>query len=262
MFEPSPKATKEIEAQSSAPVRKLYAKYFDDILEEHRKVCTDPKCDESTFAVSFKAPGAIVTPMVRVGSPKELFLTIHSEPFQAIQLATGDEIKHLFNENGSKLVGDCQCGELCTRESHPLNDTAFLHPKCHPFHTIAMIPLSNGRVSLICKTCGQPLLEPLQVAPRPKVKSPFIFCDNHGEQQGYMVCKHVVNGEEPEVLERATETEIGLASCRKCETLLHLSVEKFKKHEDKFGVVCAGHLNDRMNGKLEQRLEALEAVAA
>jgi len=246
------KAQREIAAQSSAPVRNLYAENFDEMLKEHRKVCTDPKCDESQFAVSFKK--VIVTPMVRVGSPKEVFLTIHSEPFQSIHLATGDEIKHLFNENGSQLVGDCQCGkDLCQSQSHSLTDVAFLHQKCHPLHSTAVAILSGGRVSLVCKTCGEPLIESLQVAPRPKVEPPFIFCDHHGKQHSYVVCRHVVNGQEPEVLERATKTEIGLASCRKC--VLH----KFKKD---FGVSCAGHLNDRLKGKLEQRLEALETVAA
>jgi hypothetical protein len=246
-----------IAERTSKPIRMLFAENFDMLLEDHRKVCTDPKCDELQLAVSFQ--GEVVTPMVRVGSPNEVFLTIDSEPFQSIQLATGDEIKKFFNANGTEVLA-CQCGDSPRHKVHGPSDVVFLHPGCHLGHGVEMVPLSDGRVLLACKTCHKPVLGPLQVAPRPVVEDPFIFCDYHGKQHSYLVCQHVLEGQEPEILNRATDTEGGLATCRKCDKLFTLPLEKFKEHEDKFAVVCAGHLNDIVNGKLEEFLTEAEAA--
>jgi hypothetical protein len=255
----STETRKAIAEHTSKPIRMLFAEDFDKLLEDHRKVCTDLKCDESQLAVSFQ--GEIVTPMVRVGSPKELFLTIDSEPFQSVQLTTGDEIKDFFNANGKEVIA-CECGDSSRHKLHAPSDVVFLHPGCHQGHSIVMVPLSNGRVQLACKTCYKSVLGPLQAAPRPTTEAPFIFCDYHGKQHGYFGCRHVLEGQEPAILNRATDTTIGLAACHKCEKLLHLPLKKVEKHKDKFGVVCAGHLNDRVNGKLEQFLSEAEAVVA
>ena len=250
------KQNKAIAERTSKSIRMLFAEHFDELLADHRKTCTDPKCDESQIAMSFQ--GEVITPMVRVGSPKEVFLTIESTPFQSIQLATGDEIKQFFNEDGTAVL-PCQCGEC--DGSHGPQDVAFLHAACHLRHSIALVPLSNGQVSLVCKTCGKGVLGPLQVAPRPKVEHPFLFCDYHGKQHGYLICKHVLEGKQPKILERATDTDSGTAICTdRCARLLNVPLEEFKqKHRDKFGPICAGHLNDCLNGKLEQLLVEAEA---
>jgi hypothetical protein len=250
------KVRREIAKRTSKPVRMMFAEDFNELLTEHRDTCTDPNCNQYTYAVSFK--GEVVTPMLKVGSPREVFLTVHSTPFSSIQLATGNEIKKFFSEDGTETIA-CSLGP----DDHERN-MSYVHPLCHLGHGIAMVPHSNGQVLLVCKTCGNGVLGPLQVAPRPKVEGPFVFCDYHGKQQSYLVCKHVLEGKQPQVLQRATDTESGEAICTvQCANLLGVSLEEFKqKHEHKFAAICAGHLNDRLNGKLEQLLVEAETVAA
>jgi hypothetical protein len=65
------------------------------------------------------------------------------------------------------------------------------------------------------------------------------------------------------ILERSTDTTAGTALCGdSCDRLTQLGLTSFKKHAHKFHRVCAGHLNDRLRGKLEQYLKEVEEVAA
>lgn len=249
----STKTKKQIAQHTSKPVRMLFAEYFDEWLAEHRRTCTDPKCDESTFVLSYK--DVVITPMVKDGSPKEVFLTIDGTPFQSIQLATGDEVKDFFNEDGTTKT-DCHCD----------NDgsTAFIHPQCHIGGGVVIAPLSNGQVSLLCKTCGVGIfgLGPLQAAPRPKAEYPSIFCEFHGTQPSYMTCRHVLEGRQPEleVAERPTDISSGTMVCTDCADLFQTSHGKMsQKDKDNFIFMCAGHLNDYFKGKLEDLLVAAAA---
>jgi hypothetical protein len=188
--------------------------------------------------------------MIRKGSPKELFLTTRRSAFASIQLATGDEIKKMFNADGTPISG--------CRDGHK-SDATFLNANCHSAAGVKMIPLPGGRVELVCSTCHETVLGPLQAAPRPTVEWPFVFCDEHGKQISYIVCQHVLGAQKPEILVRASEENHGgNAHCFECNKLMLLSAEKFTEHKDKFSVVCAGHLNDLLGGNLEQLLTESE----
>lgn len=46
---------------------------------------------------------------------------------------------------------------------------------------------------------------------------PFVDCPNHRPQPGYVICVHVIDGEEVFYFERATKKIAGLVLCEACE---------------------------------------------
>lgn len=237
-------------------IRKMYAEDFNQTVEEHRKTCIDPKCDE---ALVQKFPG-LVQVMVREWVPDELFLTENGEPFISIPLlaaVAGDNIaiasKKAFDKN-SKFVNTRGC---------PGTKEAFIESCDHKKVGFRLFP--DSRIDLVCgdMKCNKPIIS-VKVAPRPKVEMPFIFCDVHGKQLSYFICKHVLEGKEPLILDRAgvdAACGIGAAICGdKCDRIAR-SKTKYKKHEHEFAVICAGHLNDVLNGRLEQILKEVEETA-
>ena len=233
-------------------VRKMFAEDFSELVEEHRKVCKDPKCDETTLINRF--PGVRVAPMIQVGAPNELFLTVNSKPFWSIQLADG-ELATFFNKNGKIDSANCQHAEELTE--------AFLWSTCGHNDGVGIRVLPDNQVVLACvnNECGLSVIS-VKVASYPKVDPPFIFCTVHGKQHGYLVCKHVMEGKEPMIVDRASDTDTGTALCGdNCERILRtFSLKQFEKHKRKFGIVCAGHLNELVGGKLEQLLKQVEAA--
>lgn len=123
---------------------------------------------------------------------------------------------------------------------------------------VGYINRGNGRADVVCadKSCHERVLS-LQVAPQPKVESPFVFCDFHGKQHSYLICKHVLEDTQPPlVLVRATDDHIGSALCsRTCDDL---TKDEFSDHKDEFSIICAGHLNDKCEGQLEKFLVDVE----
>jgi hypothetical protein len=245
------KARKRIATLTSAPIRNLYADYFRKSLNDHRKTCTRKECDESRVVTTFK--GEKVYPLIRASSPKEVFLTIDGTPFISIQLAS---------DEATKTFIDAKEGIPCSY-NHGHADGAFIHQRCHQ-DGVGIVVLPNNRVNLVCanKQCGNVVMK-LHVAERPTVERPFIFCDYHGKQHGYFICKHVLAGKEPLILNRAGTDDNGFALCgNRCYRLTHKPMSEYKKHEHEFGIVCVGHLNDALGGKLEQYLKRAEVPAA
>jgi hypothetical protein len=229
-----------------SPVRKLYAEYFDEMLQQHRETCKAPICNESQVVHFYK--GLRVTPMVRTGSPKEVFLTINSQPIQAIQLLTGDEIKAYFNEDGTAAI-DCH--------RHEKTDRAYIYQRCHVGAGVGIVPSSGGKVHLVCADksdgtlCGKTVLD-LDVAPQPKAKYPNIFCSHHGVEPSYVVCPHVLSGTKATRLLPPTEKDCGEACCEPCNKLYEAG--KFK--DLNFHAACQSHVNQLLGNKPNKMLKA------
>jgi hypothetical protein len=250
-------------SKALAPVSMYFVENIARDLDFHRATCKDPQCDES---IVHHDPRFKVVAILKSGHPKEVFLAPYGrgskedyQPYRSFQLATGEEIAGFFNNDGNTEAGDC-CHEH--NDKTPICITLMCHNKGIDYVVDTSHPES---VFLVCAepSCRRPLRSPgfegkFKLAAQPKAQYPNIWCDNHGIQPSYIACTHVLEGEEPMILERPDSMVVGLAVCGdSCsDALAREDCDVSQYHR-----ICAGHLNDRLNGRLEDFHKEAEASA-
>lgn len=250
-----------------------YAEDTTNTINDHNAHCSDPAC---TNDIELRIRDKRLVVMVQNHEPKKLFIaeygtnTAHDyEPLDVFNLETGEEVAGAFHEDGA--TQRTFTGHINT------NIPVCLGLLCHNKGVALRLHKdAPDTVSLVCAepTCQRPLkMEKvltwkMKLAKQPVNEYPKMFCNYHGVQFGYSVCRHVAHGEEPMILNRPTDEYFGDALCSdKCwERNLQEAEDYSKGKEVKSSThyMCAKDLNEMYGGKLEQlhqRAEAPEEVA-
>jgi hypothetical protein len=241
--------------------------YAEDVVEQlqlHREHCTDPKCDESAITISFE--GKKLVPMLYSHNFNEVFLgeygtgdkSIDYQPIIALQLANPEDIRAVFNPDGSVTCMMANC-DHSNHHSEPI----VLKMGCQFVHSKgwALGLEKDGTVTLRCKECGDYLRTPgiarsFKLVSRPKPEWPNIFCHEHGIEPAYAACRHVLSGAKPTVLLSPDKSLPGLALCNECENDEELDVND----KERVLCVCQSGLNRDLGGRLAELLKQADIL--
>jgi hypothetical protein len=248
------KIKKQKQAANPPLLHQWFAEDSARYINDHNAECKDPAC---TDWLALPAKEKLVA-MVKSGDTKTLYIAPYGtgtsrdyQPILALQLATGEEIAGSFDKDGKVR---CQVtgseGSICL--------TLLCHRKGIVLVTHKDAP---DTISVLCADpeCRNPFKSEgvnglkMKLANQPVTQYPHGFCNEHGIQLRYVVCCHVLNGEEPMILGRpivSGNPDDDLHGTALCSNACEKIYEEAKENNG-MRVVCAAHLNDALGGKLE-----------
>jgi hypothetical protein len=134
-----------------------------------------------------------------------------------------------------------RCGNPECKEEHPAE--LFMHSQCHPEAPVtASYNNEDSTINIFCAECSSPIVKIKAASITEDLPDPYVNCDLHGINTGYVVCKHVLDGT---AIFDKTKAEGGPGGifCKDC-------VQKGMKRgilslEKDCDLICGGHAIDQ-----------------